>query len=114
MSSKTPIKLHTGKLSTVKESQQIQQMEKSSLRTWGNRTSWKRSSWYVKILKHTKGGIKMIGKEQDTMKKTWKGWNIWKGSKEMKDIDIEFVKGMDGQASRLDIAGLTGRQIWEN
>lgn len=34
MSSKTPIKLHTRKLSTVKESQQIQQMGKSSLRTW--------------------------------------------------------------------------------
>ena len=29
----------------------------------------------------------------------------------MKDIDIEFVKGMDGQASRLDIVGLTGRQV---
>ena len=29
----------------------------------------------------------------------------------MKDIDIEFVNRMDGQASRLDIVGLTGRQI---
>ena len=29
----------------------------------------------------------------------------------MKDIDIEFINRMDGQASRLDIVGLTGRQI---
>lgn len=51
-------------------------------------------------------------KKQDTVKKSQKGGNIWKGAKEMKNIDTEFVNIVDRKAAD-ETAELTGRRIWE-